>query len=31
MFQHQPDRFGETENRVGRFAAGVAQVRDREK
>src|SRR5437764_2512759 len=31
MFQHQPQRFGETENRIGWFAARVAQVRDREK
>jgi hypothetical protein len=31
MFDHEPERFGEPENCVRRFAPGVRQVLDREK
>jgi hypothetical protein len=31
MFNHQPQGFCETENRVGRFALGIREVGDSEK
>jgi hypothetical protein len=31
MFDHEPERFRESENRVGRFAPGIRKVLDREK
>src|SRR5262249_35258385 len=31
MFHHQPQRFRKAENRVGRFAAGIREIRDSEK
>ena len=30
MFEHEPERFGETKNRVGRFALGIREMEDRE-
>ena len=30
MFQHEPERFGESENCVGRFAAGIREMQNRE-
>ena len=31
MFQHQPQRFGETKNGIGRFAPGIREIRDGKK
>ena len=31
IFQHAPDRFGESVDRIGRFAAGIGKILDREK
>jgi hypothetical protein len=31
MFEHQPERFRESEDGVGRFAAGIGKILDREK
>jgi hypothetical protein len=31
MFDHEPERFREPEDRVGRFAPGVRKILDREK
>jgi hypothetical protein len=30
MFQHEPERFGESKDGVSRFAAGIRKVKDRE-